>query len=104
MHELLEQKKIVVHPFVIGEIALGSLKDRAKILLYLNRLPTLGVVRPAEVLTMLDKRALYGCGIGYVDVHLIAATLLTKGASLWTRDKRLHAVAERLGIAARLTN
>jgi predicted nucleic acid-binding protein len=52
------------------------------------------------VLRFIDREALYGRGIGYVDAHLLASARLTAGGSLWTRDKRLHAVAGQLGLAA----
>ncbi len=97
--EALEQQRIVCHPHVIGELALGRLRDRATILSLLQNLPEAPVATDAEVLAMIDARGLAGAGIGYVDAHLLAATLLKPGFSLWTRDKRLHAAAERWGVA-----
>jgi predicted nucleic acid-binding protein len=89
-----------MHPFVLGEIALGSLKSRAELLQLLEALPGTLVASDAEVMHMVNERALFGRGLGWVDVHLLAATLLTPGLRLWTRDRRLHAVAEEIGLAS----
>ena len=100
MTEQLERGSIAMHPFVLGEIALGSLKSRAELLQLLEALPGTLVAYDAEVMHMVDERALFGRGLGWVDVHLLAATLLTPGLRLWTRDRRLHAVAEEIGLAS----
>lgn len=97
--ELLERGTVVAHPFVIGEIACGSLSDRGAILGLLQHLPMATVAEPNEVLTYIDRHRLHGKGIGYVDVHLLASAALTGGTRLWTRDRRLHAVARELGHA-----
>ena len=96
---LLEQPGVLMHPFVIGEIACGSLKNRALIFDLLNDLPAAAVAEAHEVLSFIEHHALDGKGIGYVDAHLLASTVLTDGAKLWSRDKRLQAVAEMLGCA-----
>lgn len=96
---LLEQGAVIGHPFVIGEIACGSLKSRAASLELLQDLPMAVVAEFDEVLAYIDRYKLHGKGIGYVDVHLLVATALTSGARLWTRDRRLHAVALELGCA-----
>lgn len=96
---LLDSGKILMHPFVIGEIALGYLKQRDLILTRLKRLPRAVKACDAEVLHLIDNQGLIATGIGYVDAHLLAAVRLSPGAGLWTRDKRLGAVAERLGFA-----
>ena len=100
MTEQLERGSIAMHPFVLGEIALGSLKSRAELLQLLEAMPRTLVASDAEVMHMLDERALFERGLGWVDVHLLAATLLTPGLRLWTRDQRLHAVAEEIGLAS----
>ena len=100
MTEQLERGSIAMHPFVLGEIALGSLKSRAELLQLLEALPGTLIAADAEVMHMLDERALFGRGLGWVDVHLLAATLLTPGLRLWTRDRRLHAVADEIGLAS----
>lgn len=97
--EMLESGAVLGHPFVVGEIACGSLTDRVAILALLQHLPMASVAEPDEVLAYLDRHKLHGKGIGYVDAHLLAATALTGGTLLWTRDRRLHAVARALGCA-----
>jgi predicted nucleic acid-binding protein len=96
---LLDAGHALMHPFVIAEIACGSLVDRQPLLVLLQSLPMATTADADEVLTFIDKRGLHGKGIGYVDVHLLASTLLTRGATLWTRDKRLRAAAEAFGCA-----
>ncbi len=102
--ELLGEGKVLAHPFVIGELALGSLHQRASILGWLRRLPSASVARDNEVMLLIEQQPLFGLGIGYVDAHLLTAARLTPDTLLWTRDKRLLAVAERLSVAARLTH
>ena len=97
---LLDTGQVLAHPFVTGEIALGSLKARRTILVALSDLPQARVATDLEVLDFIELHALAGLGIGYVDVHLLAAIRLTEDAALWTRDKRLHATASRMGLAA----
>jgi hypothetical protein len=98
---LLESGRVLVHPFVVGELALGKLRHRQTILASLQDLPRAIAATDPEVLHFIERHALAGCGIGYLDAHLLASTQLTPGSSLWTRDKRLSAVAERLGLASR---
>lgn len=97
--ELLEGGGVVMHPFVVGEIACGTLADRPLILELLQALATVVVADNDEALGFIERHGLYGKGIGFIDVHLLASVALTAGASLWTRDKRLHSVAEELGLA-----
>jgi predicted nucleic acid-binding protein len=101
--DLLTAGRALAHPFVIGELALGGLRQRDVILTDLQDLPQAVVAGDAEVLRLIELQALHGRGIGYVDAHLLAAARLTPDGLLWTRDKRLHAVADQLGLAARLT-
>jgi predicted nucleic acid-binding protein len=96
---LLERGSVAMHPFIVGEIACGSLSDRASILELLQDLPMAVVAEGAEVLGFIERHDLHGRGIGYVDVHLLAAVALTDGAALWTRDRRLRLAAEELGCA-----
>ena len=97
--DLLERSIVIMHPFVVGEIACGSLQDRASILELLQDLPAAAVAEGDEVLAFIEHHALHGRGIGYVDVHLLASVALTEGAMIWTRDKQLRSVAEMLGCA-----
>ena len=101
---LLETGRVLAHPFVIGELALGGLRQRDVILGALRDLPQAVVASDDEVQHLIERQPLFGLGIGYVDVHLLAAVRLSAGASLWTRDKRLNAVATRLSIAASVPN
>jgi len=96
---LLDAGMVLTHPFVIGELSLGSLRQREAVLTALSDLPPAVVATDAEVLGFIDRHALFGRGVGYVDAHLLAATRLTAGAELWTNDKRLRAVADALGLA-----
>lgn len=96
---LLDAGMVLMHPFVLGELALGSVRQRDVVLSALSDLPSVVVATDAEVLHFIDRHALYGRGIGYVDAHLLAAVRLTPGVSLWTTDKRLHAAAVLLGSA-----
>jgi predicted nucleic acid-binding protein len=101
---LLDHELVIAHPHVIGELALGQLRQRDAVLADLADLPSATVASDEEVLHLIDREALSGAGIGYVDAHLLAATRLTTGASLWTRDRRLLAVAQKLAVAARLSH
>ena len=95
---LLEANAVVMHPFVVGEIACGSLMDRAMTLDLLQHLPSAVVAEADEILGFIESKKLHGKGIGYVDVHLLASAALA-GIKLWTRDKRLREVAQDLGYA-----
>ena len=96
---LLETDEVLMHPMIVGEIALGSLRDRASVLAELGRLRSCTVATHAEAMHAVEAHRLHGTGLGYVDAHLIASTLLTPGARLLTRDRRLRDQAERLGLA-----
>jgi predicted nucleic acid-binding protein len=96
----LAERSIVIHPFIIGEVALGHLERRAEVLLRLHWLPRATIANAGEVLRYIDRHRLIGTGIGYVDAHLLLSCRLTPDTALWTRDKRLRAVAARLSLAA----
>jgi predicted nucleic acid-binding protein len=97
--DLLERSAVAMHPFVVGEIACGSLRDRKPLLELLQDLPAAVVADSHEVLQFIERHALHGKGIGYVDVHLLASVALTDGARIWTRDLKLQRVASALGCA-----
>lgn len=100
---LLEQGDIVMHPFVIGELVLGTAsKKMAAIVNDLNALPKAVLASADEVLKFIVDRGLPASGIGYVDAHLLAAAALAPETSIWTRDKSLRAAAEALSLAADL--
>ena len=98
--DLLNRGRVLAHPFVIGELVLGSLHQRHVVLGALRDLPQATVATDGEVMGFIDRHALHGRGIGYVDVHLLAATQLSADARLWTRDRRLLDAAVKLGVAA----
>ena len=98
----LSRGQIVIHPCIIAELALGSLKDRAKTLVLLDLLPQVQVAQLNEVRAMIEARRLYNLGIGLTDAHLIASVLISPPTLLWTRDKQLRKVADALGIHASL--
>ena len=94
--ELLKCNKVLVHPFIVGELACGNLQNRTEILKLLSDLPQMPVATTAKVLFFIKQHKLMGCGIGYVDVHLLIAVALATPARLWTRDKRLRVAAASL--------
>lgn len=96
---LLGAGQVLIHSFVIGELALGNLRQRNAILQSLQDLPQAVSADSGEVLGFIERNALFGLGIGYVDAQLLASARLS-AALLWTHDKRLHEVASRLGLAA----
>ncbi len=96
---LLDRGLVMTHPFVIGELSLGNLRDRELILGTLADLPEITVASDFEVSYFIDQNRLFGRGIDYVDVHLLAAVRLTHGTRLWTLDKRLQSVAAQIDLA-----
>jgi len=97
--EALEREDVLMHPFVVGELACGQLARRREVLDLLSTLPPGLVATDDETLHLIEQRRLMGRGIGWVDVHLLASVIMTEAAQLWTRDKRLRDVAAKLGAA-----
>lgn len=97
--ERLNAAEVLGHPMVIGELALGNLRQRSLIIGSLSDLPKAGVATDDEVLSFIERLRLFGLGIGYVDVHLLASTRLTPDTRLWTLDRRLADAAGRFGLA-----
>jgi predicted nucleic acid-binding protein len=97
--QLLGIGQVLAHPYIIGELALGSLQNRNAVLGALQNIPQVPVATDNEVLHYIETNALYGIGIGYIDAHLLAAARLSPGTLLWTRDKRLLDASTRLGLA-----
>jgi len=95
---LLNEDQVLIHPFVVGELACGSLKSRNQILNLLKSLPQATVATDPETLDFIETHAIMGRGVGYVDAHLCASAQLSN-AKLWTRDKRLYAVVTDMGWA-----
>jgi predicted nucleic acid-binding protein len=102
MRKHLIQGNIVIHPFIIAELALGSLRARTKTLALLDLLPQVRVAQPNEVRLTIESRRLYSLGIGLTDAHLIASVFINLPTLLWTKDKRLRKAAEAFGIHASL--
>jgi predicted nucleic acid-binding protein len=102
--QLLVAGLVLAHPFVIGELALGNLRNRDTVLGALQDMPQAVVATEQEVFCFIGEKGLFGLGIGYIDAHLLAAVLLTPGSLLWTRDKRLLAASAQLGIASNTTH
>ena len=97
----LDASEVLGHPLVLGELAMGNLRDRDVVLGALAALPQSAVARDDEVLVLVKREHLHGLGIGYADACLLAATRLTPSAQLWTRDRRLAEVAVRMGVCAK---
>ena len=95
---LLQEGEVLIHPWVIGELACGHLRNRADVLELLQGLPAAVVASDQEVLLLIEQDQLMGRGIGYVDAHLLASTKLSH-TKLWTQDRRLDAVAQERGLA-----
>ena len=94
---LLDQDQVFGHPWVRGELALGSLKDRSGFLEMLGLLPSVEIVPPEEVLALIDRHRLFGRGIGWVDAELLAACV-ARPCRLWTKDQRLANIAKELNV------
>lgn len=99
LEQCLGRGAVLAHPFVLGELALGSLRQRTQVLEALSQLPSVQAATDNEVLDFIALQSLFGRGIGYVDAHLLAAVRLTPGSLLWTLDRRLQAVASSLDLA-----
>jgi predicted nucleic acid-binding protein len=100
--QFLDRGDVVMHPFVIGELALGSVSKSARTIDDLHELPKAAVANTDEILKFIADRKLSGSGIGYVDAHLLAAAALAPETFVWTRDRRLQAVARSLSLAAEI--
>lgn len=94
---LLEREEACIHPFVIGEVACGNLKNRKEIIALLHALPVVQKADDDEILFFIERHHLNGRGVGLIDIHLLAACLMSS-CSLWTADKRLQTVARELHI------
>jgi predicted nucleic acid-binding protein len=102
MRAQLSRGNVAMHPFIVAELALDSLRDRERTLGMLERLPQVRVAQLSEVRRMIEAHSLYSKGIGLTDAHLIASTLITPFTQLWTRVRRVRSIALALGIDAGL--
>jgi predicted nucleic acid-binding protein len=97
LQDLLSSGQVATHPFILGELACGSLSNRTEILKLLSELPSVTIASNEEVLHLIEKHKLSGKGLGWIDAHLLASALLDR-IPLWTRDKQLAAAAKKLDI------
>lgn len=95
----LQNCRIIMHPMVLGELACGNLQNRSQLLRLWSDLSQAVPATHEEVMRLIERHKLMGCGIGYVDIHLLASVMMTQNALLWTRDKRLHKVAASMELA-----
>ena len=95
LRRLLDNDLVVCHPLVIGEIACGNMKHRSELIESLSVLPTTPLIEYQEVLTFIETHKLFGQGLGWIDVHLLASTIL-QHVTLWTLDQSLRNAARRL--------
>ena len=98
--ELLLTDQVACHPFVIGELACGDIRNREEVLTLLSALPHLTKADDIEVLDFIGRHRLMSRGLGLIDIHLLASCALA-GTELWTRDKRLGQTAGAVGVSAR---
>ncbi len=97
LQKLLEDCRVVTHPFIIGELACGNISNRAEIISLMKSLPLLDVIEHEELLLFIEHNQVMGKGLGFVDVHLVVSAMLA-GIPLWTQDKKLRQVCSRLNI------
>lgn len=97
--KIIRDDRLLCHPFIVGKLALGSLRDRDAVLTFLAAQREAVVATHAEVMTVIDRYSIFSMGIGYTDAHLLTSTLLDRRSSLWTRGKRLTAAAKKVGAA-----
>jgi predicted nucleic acid-binding protein len=96
---LLENNEVLVHPFVIGELACGNLRNRQEVLGYMHKLPTATTASDQEVLYFVEEHELAGRGVGYLEMHLLASVQMHPHAMLWTKDRKLAALASELSLS-----
>jgi predicted nucleic acid-binding protein len=97
LDKLLNEGRVLCHPFVIGELACGNLRNRSQILSLLQELPVAVPAEDAEALQFIDRHRLMGKGLGYIDIHLLMSALLSR-VTLWTLDRRLHQTVQDLNL------
>ncbi|UXN66080.1 type II toxin-antitoxin system VapC family toxin (plasmid) [Phyllobacterium sp. A18/5-2] len=102
LRRIIEDDLLLCHPAVFGELALGSLGARGSVMAFLAAQRAAVAATHDEVMTMINRHSLFSIGIGYTDAHLLASVLLDQRATLWTRDKRLRAAAEKAGASLHL--
>ena len=96
LSRLLNESRVLMHPFVLGELACGNLVNRQEVVALLGDLPRSEIASDDEVLFFIERKKLMARGLGYIAVHVLTAVALHGSGRLWTRDKRLHAVADSM--------
>ena len=99
LHDFLLEEQVAIHPLIIGELACGNLRQRTEILILLESLPHTTMADHSEVISFLKHQNLYGKGLGWIDLHLLASSTLSH-IPFWTRDLRLQKEAQRIGVAS----
>jgi len=97
LETLLHSGRVVCHPFIVGELACGNLRNRSEIISLLQRLPEAIRAEHEEVMQFIEHHRLMGKGLGYIDMHLLTSAKLI-GVTLWTLDKRLNETGVKLGL------
>ncbi len=98
LQALLEGGEVLIHPFILGELACGNFRDRRRTLDMLEKLQHVVTATEEETRAFIERRSLYGRGIGYIDLHLLASAVLSDHCVLWTADKRLRGIAGELSV------
>ena len=98
LKELLLSNQVCIHPFILGELSCGNISNRNEVLSLLRTLKSIDLALDEEVYTLIENRKLFGKGLGFIDVHLLASALVHH-VPIWTRDKSLRLVAGKLGIS-----
>jgi len=104
MVSLTDGERLLMHPYVIGELSMGNLHDRAAFIVALRQMEGVTLATDSEVSRLVEDNRLYGTGIGWIDAHLLASTLLTDDVQLWSHDRRLSAAAIRFGRGIQLNH
>ena len=100
--QLLQDRRIVQHPYVIGELAMGNLPDRPRTLVMLEQLARVETAHDNEVMQLVGSRSLHGKGLSWIGAHLLASALISPHCRWWSRDRRLNATAFSLGVGAQM--
>lgn len=98
LKKLLLTSQVCIHPYVVGELSCGNISNRKEILILLRALPRIDAVLDEEVNMMIEDKKLYGKGLGFIDVHLLASAIIHH-VTIWTGDKYLHGISEEFGIS-----
>jgi predicted nucleic acid-binding protein len=98
LKELLLSNQVCIHPFILGELSCGNISNRKEVLSLLRTLRNIDLVLDEEVILLIEERKLYGKGLGFIDIHLLASAMIHQ-VPIWTRDKSLKQIAEELGVS-----